>query len=188
MAQRERMLDAALALMAEHGAGGTSMRAVAAAVGCNVATIYHYFPSKQELLHAAITHRLSADLFGNPFPEGLAGSPADRLGALLDTLFTGMAADDNMWRALLAEAIHGDDDILQPLLDTSAAFEAALSEWIRVLLPDCPSLHDPAVVRVIRHALYGVMIEHLPQPEGRRAALAERAREMAAVFTVLESR
>lgn len=174
--------------MATEGAGGTSMRAVAAVTGCNVATLYHYFPSKRDLLHAAITHRLADDLFGHPFPEGLAGTPADRLGALLDHLFLGMAADADLWRALLAEAIHGDDDVLQPLLDTSAAFEAALSSWIRELLPDVASLHDPAVVRVIRHALYGVMVEHLPQPEGRRAALAERARELAAVFTALEPR
>jgi AcrR family transcriptional regulator len=186
--QRERILDAALSLMAEHGAGGTSMRAVAAATGCNVATLYHYFPSKRELLQAAFEHRLSADLFGHPFPEGLPGTPAERLGALLDFLFVGVTADAALWRALLAEAIHGDDDVLQPLLELSSAFEDALSMWIRELLPDVPALHDPSVVRVLRHAIYGVMVEHLPQEDRRRTMFAERARELGAVFTALESR
>ena len=62
-------------------------------------------------------------------------------------------------------------------------FEAALAGWIRALLPDAPALHDPEVVRAIRHALYGVMVEHLPQPEDRRAALRERARALAFVFS-----
>jgi AcrR family transcriptional regulator len=183
--QRHRILDATLGLMAQKGVSGTSMRAVAAACGCNVATLYHYFPSKRDLCQAAIEHRLAGELFSAPFPEGLPGSVADRLGALLDHLFVGMAADDDLWRALLSEAIHGDDDVLQPLLETSAAFEQALALWIKDLLPDAPALHDPAVVRALRHALYGVMLELLPQPEGRRRALAMRARELGEVFSHL---
>ena len=49
--QRGRILDAALALMSESGSAGASMRQLAAACGLNVATLYHYFPSKADLLH-----------------------------------------------------------------------------------------------------------------------------------------
>ena len=45
---RTRILDAALALMSEQGSAGASMRQLAAACGLNVATIYHYFPSKAD--------------------------------------------------------------------------------------------------------------------------------------------
>ena len=45
-------------LVSERGAAGTSMRRLAAACGLNVATIYHYFPSKADLLRAA--HRGAA--------------------------------------------------------------------------------------------------------------------------------
>jgi hypothetical protein len=41
-------------------------------------------------------------------------------------------------------------------------------------------------VRTLRHALYGVMVEYLPQPEGRRDALRERARALAAVFAAVQ--
>ena len=180
--QRDRILDETLALMARSGASGTSMRAVATACGCNVATLYHYFPSKHDLLQAAIAHRRSADLTIRPFPEGIAGSVEDRLAALLDHLFFGMTDDEELWRTLLAEAIHGDDDVLGPLLETANAFEHALDAWLRDLCPDAPALHDEAVVRAIRNAVIGVLVEHLPQPEGRRAALAARARELAHVF------
>ena len=36
--------------------------------------------------------------------------------------------------------------------------------------------------RAIRNAVIGVLVEHLPQSEGRRAALEARARELAHVF------
>jgi AcrR family transcriptional regulator len=179
--QRARILEVTLGLMADHGASGTSMRAVASACGCNVATLYHYFPSKHDLLQAAIAHRRTGDLVA-PFPEGIAGSVEERLAALLDHLFVGMTAAEDLWRALLAEAIHGDDDVLGPLLDTAVAFEGALAAWLRDLCPDAPALHDATVVRAIRNAVIGVLVEHLPQPDNRRAALEERARGLARVF------
>jgi len=180
--QRDRILDATLTLLARSGAHGTSMRAVASACGLNVATLYHYFPSKHDLVQAAIAHRRVADLVLTPFPEGLAGPVEERLAALLDHLFVGMIADEELWRTLLADAIHGDDDVFQPLLETANAFEHALARWLRDLCPDGPALHEAAVVRAIRNAVIGVLVEHLPQPEGRRAALEARARELAQVF------
>jgi AcrR family transcriptional regulator len=182
--QRDRILEAALGLMARGGARGTSMRAVAAACGLNVASLYHYFPSKHDLLQAAIAHRRAVDLDApvSPFPEGLAGSVEDRLGALLDHLFVGMTADEDLWRALIADAIHGDEDVLEPLLATANAFEHALAAWLADLCADAPALADPAVVRAIRNSVIGVLVEHLPQSVGRRDALAGRARELASVF------
>ena len=180
--QRDRILDATLGLMARGGAHGTSMRAVASACGLNVATLYHYFPSKRDLLRAAIEHRRTADLRPSPFPEGLAGSVEDRLAALLDHLFVGMTADEELWRTLIADAIHGDDDLYQPLLETANAFEHALAGWLHSLCPDAPALYDALVVAAIRNAVIGVLVEHLPQSDGRREALAARARELAHVF------
>ena len=51
--QRQHILAVALSLMAQHGVDGTSMRDLAGATGLNVASLYHYFPSKRELLVAA---------------------------------------------------------------------------------------------------------------------------------------
>ena len=183
--QRDKILEATLGLMARSGASGTSMRAVASACGLNVATLYHYYPSKHDLLQAAIAHRRASDLPGSPFPEGIGGTIEQRLGALLDYLFVGMTVDEELWRALLAEAIHGDDDVLQPLLETADAFELALAGWLRDLCPDAPVLSEPVVVRALRNAVIGVLVEHLPQPEGRRQALETRARELAHVFSLV---
>jgi AcrR family transcriptional regulator len=52
---RKLILDAAVDLLAERGARGTSMRALAAAVGLRESALYHHFSSKNELLRAALS-------------------------------------------------------------------------------------------------------------------------------------
>lgn len=53
---RERILAAAEAEFARHGLNGTRVRAIADAAGVNVATLYLYFPSKNDL-HEAVLER-----------------------------------------------------------------------------------------------------------------------------------
>lgn len=54
----ERILSIATTLFAEHGYHGLSMRALAAAVGLNVATIHYHVSSKQDL-YRAVFRRLA---------------------------------------------------------------------------------------------------------------------------------
>jgi len=48
-APRQRILDAALELFAEHGSEGTSLQQVADRVGLHKSTLFHHFKSKEEL-------------------------------------------------------------------------------------------------------------------------------------------
>jgi AcrR family transcriptional regulator len=48
-----RVLEAALALFAEHGVGGTSIRMIADAIGVTKAAIYYQFKTKDEIVLAA---------------------------------------------------------------------------------------------------------------------------------------
>ncbi|BBX63407.1 TetR family transcriptional regulator [Mycobacterium saskatchewanense] len=54
-AQR-RIMDAALALIAEHGVGGTSLQMIAGAVGVTKAAVYHQFRTKEQIV-IALTER-----------------------------------------------------------------------------------------------------------------------------------
>jgi TetR/AcrR family hemagglutinin/protease transcriptional regulator len=53
-ARRAQLLDCALAVFARDGLGRANHAAVARAAGVSVATAFHYFPSREELLDAVL--------------------------------------------------------------------------------------------------------------------------------------
>ncbi len=53
-----KILDAAEALFMEHGYEATSLRAITAAAGVNLAAVNYHFGSKEELFQAVLTRRL----------------------------------------------------------------------------------------------------------------------------------
>src|SRR5437870_1032215 len=54
MNTEQRILDAAERLFAQHGFAGTSLRAITAAAGVNLAAVHYHFGSKEALLRATL--------------------------------------------------------------------------------------------------------------------------------------
>jgi AcrR family transcriptional regulator len=76
---RHRIYEAAIELFADKGFHGSSMRDLAQAVGVEAASLYHHFPSKQELLRAMFDHFMD-DMIGMiRAARAVPGSPAQRL-------------------------------------------------------------------------------------------------------------
>src|SRR5262245_66689355 len=65
-----QVLDAALALFAEHGIAATSMDAIAEASGVSKATIYNHWPDKDALCLEAMAHLLGQDRPRPAFDSG----------------------------------------------------------------------------------------------------------------------
>jgi len=57
-ATKARILDAAEALFMEHGFEATSLRAITASAGVNLAAVNYHFGTKEELFQAVLTRRL----------------------------------------------------------------------------------------------------------------------------------
>jgi AcrR family transcriptional regulator len=55
-AAQQRILDAALSLIADNGVGGTSLQMIADEVGVTKAAVYHQFKTKEEIV-IALTER-----------------------------------------------------------------------------------------------------------------------------------
>ena len=70
--QRQHILSTALSLMSQQGVDGTSMRNLATAAGLNVASLYHYFPSKRDLLVAVLEERGFVDDLAAASPPSLS--------------------------------------------------------------------------------------------------------------------
>lgn len=72
---RDRILEVALPLFAQHGYAGTSVRAIAGAAGVNVATLAYHFTDK-EGLYLTVVQRLHEELQHNlPSPPPAGSAP-----------------------------------------------------------------------------------------------------------------
>jgi AcrR family transcriptional regulator len=88
-ANRVRILEAAVRVLAERGADGTSIDAVACAAGVGKGTIFRRFGDRSGLFEALLDEHLrafqDAFLFGPP-PLGPGAPAEERLAAFLDAL------------------------------------------------------------------------------------------------------
>lgn len=103
--RREEIVLEAARLFAERGYEGTSMADVADRVGLRKASLFHHFASKDELYEAALG-TLIGSLSGAVFTAASAeGSFLDRLDALSEAVVDALAADPDVGRLLLREAL-----------------------------------------------------------------------------------
>ncbi|GAB2761127.1 TetR/AcrR family transcriptional regulator [Streptomyces bullii] len=81
---RARLLEAAARLVAEHGAAGLTMEAVAVAAAVGKGTVFRRFGDRTGLLTALLDHtekKFQAALLGGPPPLGPGAPPVERLRA-----------------------------------------------------------------------------------------------------------
>jgi AcrR family transcriptional regulator len=184
--QRERILDIALGLMSEHGAGATSMRQLAAACGVNVAAIYYYFPSKAELLRSVIEERRYG-LRLRELPEvDTTLAPRERLVALILAMADGAMEEEAIWRLLLGEGLRGDETALAVGRELLAALEPALEAWLVELFPPTEqpstSVDIDSVATVVLAQLFSFFVGQLFRPPAQRDAAARREAEAIATL------
>jgi AcrR family transcriptional regulator len=120
------VLGATLQLLAEHGYAGLTIDAVAARAGVNKTTVYRRWPSKTELLVAALVSLRDDE----PEPPD-TGSLREDLLQLLQQVATRMATP--AWRAIMQSLLLGNADpelqaILQRMRDTRPAIPPLVLE------------------------------------------------------------
>lgn len=161
---RSRILDCALGLMSEHGAAGTSMRRLAGECGLNVATIYHYFPSKADLLRAVIAERRYGERMAtSPPPVDPALPPAPRLAGLVRWLWGETLEEQSVLRLIIGEGLRGDPGAQSSARTLVGALDAQLAAWLDEGFPELRARGtDPAVAaRLVRRHLLALIAEQL---------------------------
>jgi len=173
--QRSRILDAALTLVSELGAAGTSMRRLASACGLNVATIYHYFPSKADLLRALVEEQRYGERMANDDPP-LATDlpPRERFTAFFTWVVTQTLEEETVLRLLVGEGMHGDGVAREAARDLLSALDATLAAWLVAGFPELSaSTPPPVAARLLRRTLLSVVTEHLATGQDDRVAAAD---------------
>jgi AcrR family transcriptional regulator len=189
-ATRRRILQIALSLMAQRGVDGTSMRDLASAAGLNVASLYHYFPSKRDLLESVLIEQGYLPIRPVRRDAGSKGPDADplTLAQLLSEIMTSMFEVEDFVRLMVGEAMRGEATARAVGRDLFASFETSIEDWVKNNRPD---LDDgpgaAAVARLLSAMVVGIFIQHaadvLGDEGGDLAALSlNRAREAASIL------
>lgn len=162
-AQRARILEAALGLVSELGSAGTSMRRLAATCGLNVATIYHYFPSKAALLRELVEEqRYGERMATDDPPADPALPPRERFAAFFAWVAARTLEEEVVLRLLVGEGLRGNDVARQSARDLIAALDAALEGWLGAGFPElAPATPLPVAARLVRRTLLSLVTEHL---------------------------
>lgn len=128
---RQRILDAALGLMAEHGFMEVTQPKIARAAGVRQSHLTYYFPTRAELLKALAMHSIEI-LLGSL----ATGASAGKLTPALFAQFAGEAlADKRGARVMLGLIVSSEEDreIKQFLRDFVVRVRATLTDVARLL-------------------------------------------------------
>jgi AcrR family transcriptional regulator len=186
-AKRSQILAAATELIATHGVEGMTMRQLASACGLNIATLYHYFGSKSDLLGAIVDERhYDTGLRHLALPIDPTLPPGPRLERFFAQLAAQSLGELRLWRLLIGESLRDHAVALAEALRLSGLLEQAVDRWLGELFPELDA--DPAtperaaVTSVVTGQLLAVFLEEmLLADDDRDARLARRAAATAAV-------
>jgi AcrR family transcriptional regulator len=187
LAKRAEILAAATDLIAAHGIKGMTMRQLAAAAGLNIATLYHYFGSKSDLIGAIVDERhYDAGLRDLALPVDPDLAPRPRLEAVFSQLVNQALGELRLWRLLVGESLRDDAVALAEARRLSGALERAVARWLGDLFPELgsrPGVPDlDATTAVVTGQLLAAFLEEmLLDGADRPARIARRAAATAAV-------
>jgi len=155
---RERILEVALPLFAERGYAGASIRAIAKAAGCNVATLAYHFDDKDGL-YLTVCQRLHEDL-ANDFPDV-------QLGADPRETVEGVIAQ--AWAFMWSHRLHLQL-LIRNVLDEGQHRDVILDTWselligkalviLRVLRPDRSDVEHRLFLLTLMHTMARMVVE-----------------------------
>lgn len=178
---RERIIDATLTLVGEHGMAGVTMVAVARAAGVARATLYNHYPDVPSILaDAATTHNEHA---------------IDGLRQALAVISSPPQAIEQLVRYIASISRHGHTltthHTLPPeLRGQLATFDTELEHQIEQTLADGiatgdfrPGLDTDVTATLLRHALIGVSELVAATPERTALIVDDAATTLLAAIT-----
>lgn len=143
---RQREIFAAVApLVLDRGARRVTMRDAARAAYLSVGGLYHYFPTKRDLLLHALTQE-ALDRYCSDFLKGSFGLKADDPRAFLDIYADFCARTCLFVRPAAQAAVELGTETFWPVLD--ASMQNGLDNFLEALRHVTPGLDDSQALRL----------------------------------------
>jgi AcrR family transcriptional regulator len=196
---KTRILDAAEALLVEHGAERMSLRQITARADVNLAAVNYHFGGRQALIHAVVArhldplhaHRLQA--LDECERQGGAPDCAQVLAALFAPALHRSRAHPGFLRFLGRIYTDGDPDIASFLHDryeaVNARFSAAFAAALPLLPPEELKLRLQFVLKAVAGVIAGIDLPNLlieigqQRPRGSALSDADLLARLTAMMT-----
>lgn len=168
-AQRQMVLEAAIALLAERGYAACSMAAVASRAGIATGSVYQHFPSKAELAAELFRTVVSREVAAVSEASQRPGDLVERIVAVIETFAGRALKSPRLAYALLAEPV--DPAVDAERLVFREAFRDVFAERITegieagVLPAQDPRLTASALVGAGAEAMVGPLAEGAAGPD-----------------------
>lgn len=153
--RREAILDTAARLFAGSGFAGTSVSELAAACAMSKSLIYHYHPSKEDVLHAVMASHV--DQLGEDVAVVMAldAAPPAKLDRLIHRFMDHYVGAADRQKVLLNELDSLPGARRAAIVDKQRKVVAALQELIVAVYP--PLRDDPVRARARTMLVFGMI-------------------------------
>jgi AcrR family transcriptional regulator len=173
---RERLLESALALFAEHGYAATPIRRIAEHAGVSQGLMYNYFAGKEQLL-LAIFERGMSDVQTSLARAQAGATPRERLASLIRESVRIVREHEHFWR--LSYGLRFQPRVAEGLGDAVVGWSAAIRRQLEELLGAARMPDAATQARILFATIDGVAQHYVLDPAGYPlervvAALIER--------------
>ena len=153
---KDRLLDAAEELFCEHGYKGTSIRDIAAAAGCNIASVNYYFGSKEKL-YEQVWHRYLIPMRDARIESinkimsqaGIQPKLEDLLRSFADTFVGSMVDTSRTSRLSKLMAREYIDSNLPTNMFVDEVMKPTITAMHSALVKTCPDLDESKILLVV---------------------------------------
>lgn len=136
--RRKQLVDAAIAVIHEDGFAHATVARIARRAGISSGMVHHYFTDKDDLLFATMRHLLSELRADAVQRLSAAGTPQDRICAIIDACFGDNQFDERVFSAWLA--LYGNARNSERLSDILALYHrrlrSSLLHDLRRIMPE----------------------------------------------------
>lgn len=161
---RAALLDATLASLTDLGFARTTTTEVAHRAGVSLGALGHHFPTKDELLSAAVGHLLERRLADFRTTMEAVPQDGDRVALSLDLLWSGFRGPAFVAWVELWVAARTDPSLAAAVLRVSDAFRAGASALLAELFPDDDAGSYEPVLDFVFTVMDGAALRALVRP------------------------
>jgi AcrR family transcriptional regulator len=151
---RRGVLEVAVQAFNEYGYDATSLGTLATRLGLSKSAIYHHFPSKEQLLEAALEEALGELEAVLTEPRAASGTAADRLVYVLDRAVHVLV--DKLPYVTLLLRLRGNTPVERAALDRRREFDRSVTALV-VAARDAGELRNDIDPRVAERLLFGMI-------------------------------